>query len=177
MNKPINILVSIIISMFAFASVFTTPANAFAENSQFEILTILNSKDDCDKTNNPNAPCKSEVFQIDSQTKSTTKSVTCGVNVFTATGTKVATISETVTFTVGASTMYYKVNSASRSVWVKNSSYQWKNVNGPSPSSGSDVMLGVSGPSTYGDLHFLGGYWNTWRTTLVVNSASSWYCR
>lgn len=175
MNMLSKKIISISIVILIFMSVFSTPTNVYAEQVLLEKTTILNSKDDCGKTKDPNAPCRGEVFQTDIPTRSTTRSVTCGVNVYTATGTKVATISETVTFTTGASTMVYTVNSASRSTWVKNSSYQWRNVSGPTPSSGN--VNYSTGPSTFGKLYFIGSYWNTWRTTLIVNSPSSWYCQ
>lgn len=157
-------------------SVFMNSINAQAKTAPIQSTNqykILRVKDDCSKTKDPDAPCRGEVFTI--EPTSLALSVTCGVNVFTLSGTKVATLSETVSFTTGASSTTYTVNSASRSTWVKNSSYQWKGLNGPTPNTGT-VYFG-SGPSTYGDLYYLGGYWNTWRTTLIVSSPSSWYCQ
>lgn len=174
MNRFIKQITTISIVIFTLVSIM--PSNVYA-TQMAEKTIILNSKDDCEKTKDPNAPCRGEVFQTETLTRSTTKSVTCGVNVYTATGTKVATISETISFTTGTSTLYYTINSATRSTWVKNSSYSWRNLNGPTPGGGRQASYIIDSPSTYGDLHFLGSYWNTWRTTLVVSSASSWYCR
>lgn len=175
MNKFAKQLSYLSIVILIFTIVFTNPSKIYASSILSETKTILNNKDDCGKTKGPNAPCRGEVFQTETLTRSTTRSVTCGVNIYTATGTKVATISETVSFTISASQMVYTVNSASRSTWVKNSSYQWRNLSGPTPNSGN--VNYSTGPSTVGDLYFLGAYWNTWRTRLIVTSSSSWYCQ
>lgn len=168
-----------IIVLLILFSTLITPPNAYAEQLQTKqgvTLTILGGKNDCSTATDLQAPCRSEVFKIESLTKSITKSVTCGVNVYNALSTKVATISETVRFTTTDSTILYTVNSASRSTWVTNSTYAWRNLSGPTPSSGQVNIGGPGGPSTVGNLYYLGGNWGSWRTTLMVSSQTSWYC-
>lgn len=61
-----------------------TPSNVYAEqlqNKQDITLTILSGQDNCSKTKDAKAPCRSEVFTIEPLTKSTTTSVTCGINI------------------------------------------------------------------------------------------------
>lgn len=190
-NKGDNIILKLLIKLtykVTFLLVLlslASPSNVYAQplqDKQYNTITILSSKNNCSTTNDPKAPCRSEVFESVSIAQAkvaiqgVTKSVTCGVNIYNGVNTKVATLSETVRFTTGTSTMLYTVNSASRSTWVVNSLYSWGNLNGPSPS-GGNVNYG-SGPSTSGTLYYFSSPWNTWGTTLVVTSQSgSWYCR
>ena len=124
-----------------------------------------------------NAPCVVKVFS-NIPTNSifsgvtpfnTTKSYTCGVSIYNGVQNLVSKLSETVSVTWDANG--FKINSASRSPWVLNSLYGWKNLSGPTPNSGYYNALLTNGTpvTTTGDNTYLGARWFTYIITMGLN--------
>lgn len=142
---------------FSFQTVASAQPKQALENIQVERVYTLAGPKNC---KDPQAPCTAEVFSSSVATKALngTASYTCGVQYKNALGTVVAKLSETVSLSW---TEYgLTINSAYLSIWVRNSSYNWKNLSGPSPSSGSYARQFGLSVKTTGSIYYLGGLWD-----------------
>lgn len=124
----------------------------------------------------PNAPCYGVIFKQTSQamTSLSSQQLTCGINVYNGLNTLVAKIWTTVNVTWNYPDSYsFYVSNKSRGTWVVNGTYGWKNLSGPSgstgdlgyhwapyyyTSSGTATLLGIPFGSFTADLEIIGAY-------------------
>jgi len=162
-----------LIQVFGFQAVASAQTEQAPQNIKIERVYALTDPQKCKY---PQAPCTAEVFSSQSLTRSLAKSYTCGIQYKNAYGTVVATISETVAVTW--TTNGFTINSASRNTWVKYSTLSWKNLSGPSPSSGSYGYIYVVDVITRGTLQAIPSWDATVRLSLLGREADPrWSCK
>lgn len=158
------------------SQVLSEVAQGSSVNSRIAVVSGSN-KCDPGKVKDPNAPCSDEMFNEVSLTKSTQLTYTCGVNVKNAFGTIVAKLWENVTVTW--QTSGYTINNATRSTWVKNSTYGWTNLSGPAPNSEYYGYFFLTHVITTGTVTYFGGPWNSYEVRLSLMGSESdphWSC-
>ena len=131
--------------------------------------------------NDANSPCYIEVYsKVLPEGKvaplSTTKTIECGVIIKNVAGVTVMKFWQDSNVTWATYWGDTKVNWSTKSTWVANSSYAWRNMTGPTKD--TNISTELITVRSDGDRYYLLGYWghNTIYTIINMASAGSFSC-